>query len=147
MHSKTDFDVDIRYYSSRAGQISWKTFCSFTLSTEWTNISSVEKTFKPRSYRTGIYEGTTVIIKFCDFMNSLLDTPRNPTWWLISKPYLHNIFFPGLFLTFFLHFNSIIVVWGLELGFWGCGFLLMRFWACGVGPSGVFGVGALYISI
>ena len=37
--------------------------------------------------------------------------------------------------------------WGLGLGFWGWGFQLMGFGASGVGPSGVFGVGALYINV
>ena len=37
--------------------------------------------------------------------------------------------------------------WGLELGFFGWGFQLMGFGACGVGPSGFFGVRALYINI
>ena len=36
---------------------------------------------------------------------------------------------------------------GLGLGFWGWSFQLMGFGACGVGPSGFVGVGALYINI
>mgnify|MGYP001804255686 CR=1 FL=1 len=46
-----------------------------------------------------------------------------------------------------------MVVWdlgfwgrGLILGFWGSGFQLMGFGACGVGPSGLFKVGALYLN-
>ena len=31
--------------------------------------------------------------------------------------------------------------WGLIMGFWGWGFLLKGFGACGVGPSGFFGLG------
>ena len=38
-----------------------------------------------------------------------------------------------------------MVVWGLW--FWGWSFQLMGFGACGVGPSGFFGIGALYINI
>ena len=64
------------------------------------------------------------------------------------------IFFPGLFFTIFSYFGSFMVVWGLGfwgwgliLGFWGWGFQLMGFGACGVGPSGFFWVGALYINI
>ena len=52
---------------------------------------------------------------------------------------------------FFSHFCSFMVVWGsgfwgwgLGLGFWGWGFQLMGFRACGVGPTGVFGVGVLH---
>ena len=37
--------------------------------------------------------------------------------------------------------------WGLELGLWGWGFLMMGFGTCGVGPSWFFGVGALYTNI
>ena len=37
--------------------------------------------------------------------------------------------------------------WGLELGFWSWSFQLIVFRDCGVGPSGFFGVGALYIDI
>ena len=40
-----------------------------------------------------------------------------------------TLFFPGLFSTFFLIYGG--------LGFWGWGFTLMEFWACGVRPSGV----------
>ena len=63
------------------------------------------------------------------------------------------IFFPGLFFIFFSYFGSFLVVWGLGfwgwgllLGFWGWGFQLVGFGACGVGPSGFFGLG-LYINI
>ena len=37
--------------------------------------------------------------------------------------------------------------WGLGLGFWGWGIQLMWFGACGLGPSGLLGVVALYINI
>ena len=37
--------------------------------------------------------------------------------------------------------------WALGLGLWGWGFRLIEFGACGVGPSGLFGVWALYINI
>ena len=64
------------------------------------------------------------------------------------------IFFPGLLFLIFSYFGSFMVVWGLGfwgwgliLGFFGWGFQLMGFGACGVGPSGFFGVGALYINI
>ena len=63
-------------------------------------------------------------------------------------------YFPGFILYTFSHFCSFMVVcglgflgWVLELGFWGWGFQLMGFGACGVGPSGFFGVGALCINI
>ena len=57
-------------------------------------------------------------------------------------------FFPGLFFIIFSYFGSFMVVWGLGfwgwgliLGIWGWGFQLMGFGACGVGPSGFFGLG------
>ena len=57
-------------------------------------------------------------------------------------------FFPRVILyNFFSYFGSFMVVWGLGfwvwgliLGFWGWGFQLMGFGACGVGPSGFFGL-------
>ena len=62
--------------------------------------------------------------------------------------------FPGLFFIFFSLFCSFMVVWrlrirgwGLELCFWDWGFQSMGLWACGVRPSVVFGVGALYKDI
>ena len=58
------------------------------------------------------------------------------------------IIFPGLFLIIFSYFGSFMMVWGLGfwgwgliLGFLGWGFQLMGFGACGVGPSGFFGLG------
>ena len=59
---------------------------------------------------------------------------------------LTAIFFPGLFLGIFLkNFAHLwwfgVRGWGLRLGFWGWGFQLMEFGACGVGPSGFFGLG------
>ena len=61
-----------------------------------------------------------------------------------------DMFFPGLFFTFFFSFLLIygglgFWRWGLELCFWG--FQLMGFRACGVRSSGVFGVGAIYMNI
>ena len=55
------------------------------------------------------------------------------------------IYFPGLFFIFFSYFGSFMVVlgFGLILGFWDWGFQLMRFGACGVGPTGFFWVEAL----
>ena len=54
-------------------------------------------------------------------------------------------FFPGLFFKIFSYFCSFMVVWGFGVGvllsFWGWGFHLMGFGACGVGPSGFFGFG------
>ena len=52
-------------------------------------------------------------------------------------------FFPGLFFIMFSYFGSFMVVWGWVLisGFWGWGFHLMGFGACGVWPSGFFGLG------
>ena len=46
-------------------------------------------------------------------------------------------------LYFFLIFAHLwwFGGWGLILGFWGWGFQLMGFGACGVGPSGFFGLG------
>ena len=47
-------------------------------------------------------------------------------------------------LSFLLIFGALgLRVWGLRLSFWGWGFQLMGFGACGVGPSGCFGVVAL----
>ena len=61
------------------------------------------------------------------------------------------IFFQGYSLHLFSSFLIYggLGFWGLDLesGFWGWGFQLMGFWACGVRPSGVFEVGALYINI
>ena len=39
------------------------------------------------------------------------------------------------------HYLFVIYI---TLGFWGWGFQLMGFGACGVGPSGFFGLGSLY---
>ena len=60
------------------------------------------------------------------------------------------IFFPMVILyNFFslLLFYGGLGGWGPGLDPWGWGFQFMGFGACGVGPSGVFGVGALYINI
>ena len=58
------------------------------------------------------------------------------------------IFFPRFilynFFLFWLIYGGLGL--GLILGFWGWGFQLMGFGACGVGPS-FFWVGALYINI
>ena len=63
----------------------------------------------------------------------------------------HAIFSQGYFSYFFLNFAHKL--WfgvsglGSWIGFWGWGFQLMGFEACGVGLSGFYGVGALYINI
>ena len=56
------------------------------------------------------------------------------------------IFFPRVILYNFFFFLLIyggLGFWGwcLILGFWGWGIQLMGFGACGVGPSGFFGLG------
>ena len=61
------------------------------------------------------------------------------------------IFFPRVILYNFFLFLPIygglgFLGCGVILGFWGWGFQLMGFGACGVGPSGFFGLG-LYINI
>ena len=63
-------------------------------------------------------------------------------------------FFPGVILSTFFLFLLIygglglgFKGWRLLLGFWGWGFQLMGFGACGVEPSGFFGYGALHINI
>ena len=57
-------------------------------------------------------------------------------------------FFPWvilyIFFSFFLIYGGLevgVFGLGLGLGFWGWGLQLMGFEACGVGPSGFFGVG------
>ena len=59
------------------------------------DISAFEITFKLRSYGSNTDERTTVVIisgimNACTFKSCPLGTPRNPIWWLISKPYLHS---------------------------------------------------------
>ena len=61
-------------------------------------------------------------------------------------------YFPMVILNTFFHFWWWF--WGSSFGVgtsnrvFGVGFFLLEgFWACGVGPSGFFGVGALYIII
>ena len=58
-------------------------------------------------------------------------------------------FSPELFYIIFLTFAHLwwFGGWGLGISFCGLGFQLMRFGACGVGPSGFFGVGAPYINM
>ena len=51
-----------------------------------------------------------------------------------------------LFFLFLLIYGGL-GFWGLLIGFKGWGFQLMWFGACGVGPSGFFQVGVLYINI
>ena len=55
-------------------------------------------------------------------------------------------FFPrvilyNIFLLLLIHGGLGFSGWGLILGFWGWGFQLMGFGACGVGLSGFFGLG------
>ena len=61
------------------------------------------------------------------------------------------IFFPGLFsFSFLLIYGCLgLAYWGLVLGldFLGLGFLVDGVWACGVRPSGLFRVEALYINM
>ena len=59
------------------------------------------------------------------------------------------IFFPRVIL--FNFFFSLLIYgglgfwgWGLRFGFLGCGFQLIGFGACDVGPSGFFGLGLSY---
>ena len=63
-------------------------------------------------------------------------------------------FFPRVILyNFFLMLAHLwwlgfrVLGLGSHIGFLGLGFQLMWFGACGVGPSGFFWVGALYINI
>ena len=65
---------------------------------------------------------------------------------------LYNFFLFWLIFFFFLVFFWGLGGWGCGGGvfilvFWGWGFLLLGFGACGVGPSGFFWVRALYINI
>ena len=53
------------------------------------------------------------------------------------------IFFPRFILC--NYFSNLLIYGGL--GFWGWGIQLMWFRACGVGPSGLLGVVALYINM
>mgnify|MGYP001795766127 CR=1 FL=1 len=63
---------------------------------------------------------------------------------------MSNYDFPRVIIYIFAH---IMVGWGFGVGVldWvsGVGLFsqLMVFWACGVGPSGFFGVGAFYLNI
>ena len=74
-----------------------------------------------------------------------------PTYYLLAdrgkaqtgfpSPYL----FPGFFFLLFSYFCSFMVVWGFRVGVLDfvlvLGFQLKRFGACGMGPSGLFGLG------
>ena len=84
------------WYFNPEYEMSWKTFHHVTGSTQWSDISVLEITFKPRSYPTSIDEETIVVIissmNFCNFKSCPFDTLSNPIWWLISKPYLHSGF-------------------------------------------------------
>ena len=60
----------------------------------------------------------------------------------------HLYFFSGFFFIIFSYICSFMVVkgsgfwsWGLRLGLLDWSFQLSRFGACGVGPSGFFGLG------
>ena len=56
--------------------MSWKTFYRLTGSTRWVDISFLEIAFKPRSYPTGMDEGTTaVIVNGMDFFVILRVVP------------------------------------------------------------------------
>ena len=55
-----------------------------------------------------------------------------------SRVILYNYF---LFLLICGGLGFGVLGLGLSLGFWGWCFLLMGFGACGVGPSGFFGLG------
>ena len=66
-----------------------------------------------------------------------------------------RVSYQHIVLLYFSHrvivhnFYLLLLIYGV-LGFWGWGFQLIRFGACGVGPSGLFWlgpVGALYINI
>ena len=66
--------------------------------------------------------------------------------WLCNLRVIPAIFFPKVilynFFSFWLIFGGLeFLGWGLILGFGGRGFQLMGFGACGVGPSGFFGLG------
>ena len=57
-----------------------------------------------------------------------------------SSQGINAIFYPRV-----IHYTFPDCWWYLMvLGFWGCGFQLMGFGTCGVGPSGVWGWGSPY---
>ena len=62
-----------------------------------------------------------------------------------------TLFFPGLFFVLFLSFLLIyvglgvgVLRLGVGLGFWGLGYHLMGFGACGLGLQGFWGWGSVY---
>ena len=63
----------------------------------------------------------------------------------IKTKYFRYTFFPGLFFIFFLILAHLwwfgVLGLGSYIEFWDWGFQLMGFGACGVGPSGFFGLG------
>ena len=61
--------------------------------------------------------------------------------------FFHRVILCTFFLYFPIYGRFKVGVLGLGswIGFLGLGFQLMGFWACGVGPAGLFGVG--YIKI
>ena len=70
-----------------------------------------------------------------------IDSLEVCTLYFFPRVILYNFFF------FWLIYGGLgFWVWGLIMGFWGRGFQLMGFGACGVGLLG-FWVGALYINI
>ena len=63
---------------------------------------------------------------------------------LIDQVLRQLYFFPRVILysrSFMMVLGLGFCGWGLILGFWGWGYQLMGFGACGVGPSGFFGLG------
>ena len=102
LHIKTDFDVDLRWLSSRTGIISWKPLIALLHRPDGSIYWLIEITFKSRSCPPSVYEGTTIVIisgmNFCISNSCPLDTPRNTIWWLILKPYLHCEISNGIYI-------------------------------------------------
>ena len=63
--------------------------------------------------------------------------------------FFHRFIFDNFFLFLLIYSGSGLKILGLglRLDFWGWGFQLMGFGACGEGPTGFLRVGALYINI
>ena len=79
---------------TKPGKYTGKPLIALLIRPNWPINRLSEITFKPRSYAIITNDGTTVVIissiNACNFQSCPLDTPRNPIWWLISKPYLHS---------------------------------------------------------